>query len=170
MTALELVKSRDTMAALILFIRSEEAQRILSAWPMMEIEFADRPLKKNEDFRDAHDNLWLEAKYDLAALAYQADIPQTRSDKMFARLMKANLVYPDGTISPNATNLLVTRAMADVKKQGPRGRLYEGSRINPAGESVPKPDNGGLPTGRAAEPRKDPIRRAPARKPGAKAR
>lgn len=158
------------MQNLILFIKSDEAHRVMSAWPMMDVQCKDRPLKHGEDFQSARDTLWLETKVNLDALADQADVPRTRCDRMFNRLVRANIIYPDGTISPHASNLLVTKSIAHIKSQTPRGRAHEGSRINPAGESVPKSDNDGLSKGPVAEPGADKVRRAPARKPGSKAR
>lgn len=112
MTALELLKSSDSMGALVLFVRSDEARRVIAAWPMIDVEFKDRPLKKGEDLKKVRNSIWSDSKFNLQALADQAEVPETRCTRMLARLMKANIVYPDGTISVAATKFIVSAAVA----------------------------------------------------------
>lgn len=123
MTALELLKSKDDVQNLNLFLKSEEAKRILAAWPMVGVKAVDRPLKKNESYAAAYHSLWDSAFADLQELADQADVPFTRCVSIFSRLMKAGLVYPDGTISPQASKLLVATAIGYLGSMKSKSRL-----------------------------------------------
>ncbi len=172
MTVLELIKSRDSMQNLILFIKSEEAQRVMAAWPMMGASCTDRELKKGETLGKASMALWAEANetYSMDDLATQAEVPSTICERLVSRLTRASIIYPDGTISPNASNLLVTESIAHLRSRNPRGKPYEGSRLGTAGEGVPKSDSAGLQTGRAPQPGADKARHEPPGKHGVKAR
>lgn len=126
MTALELIKSRaGGVEALNLFLENKEAHRVLTAWPMMGARCTDRPLKKKETETQAIDELWEESRrnYSMQALADQADVPYTRCESVFYRLIRAGLIYPDGTISKPATDLLYGRAMGHI-----RGMMFGGKK------------------------------------------
>ncbi len=159
MTALGLIKSRDSMQSLILFIKDAQAQHVIAAWPLMGIMARDRNLKNGESFDDASAALWGAAhkQFSMDDLSEQADVPYTRCQKIFYRLVRAGVIYPDGTISPNASNLLVSTALAHVRSLAPRGK-HEPSRAVAGGADVPKQDAAGIPKGRAAEPRANSVR------------
>lgn len=120
MTAIELIKSPDTTRALILFIKDDHAHRVIGAWEMMGIKCTDFPLRTYDgNFANVHEKLWRSAMVDIDALAFQADVPGSRCEKLFQRLKKANIIYPDGTISAPANNLIVSTAIYYTRKRKP---------------------------------------------------
>ena len=127
MTALELLKGAHPGAEnLVLIIEDSQAQRVAAAWPTLGQRNVDRKLKKNETFIAAAESLWAKAhaSFTMDDLANQADVPVTRCERIFFRLVRAGIVYPDGTISKFATDLLSGQVMAHIR--GFMGRKKSG--------------------------------------------
>ncbi len=125
MTALELIKARHPGAeSLILIIDDPKAQRVVAAWPTLGPRMIDRPLKRRESFEHAAESLWQKAhdSFSMEDLADQADVAATRCERIFARLIRAGIVYPDGTISQEARDLLAGQVRAHIKGLIPKGK------------------------------------------------
>lgn len=108
--------------SLILIKDDHAAQRILVAWTMMGHSCKDRPLKKNESLQSVSDGLWDSFGPSLIGLAQQADVPLSRCAEIFPRLIRARLIFPDGTIAKTAQDLLSGQVMAHIRGLIPRGR------------------------------------------------
>lgn len=164
MTALELLKSRDSLQNLIPFMKDEAALRVISAWPVIARELANMDemkvfLKKEVTATKIIDEVWFKAYsfFSMDALAKQADVPLTWCERLLLRLLRADIVYPDGTISIHASNLLTSTAISHIRTL--RGKLYEPTRPYPSGPSVSNPTNKTVPAELAPTPRADKARR-----------
>jgi hypothetical protein len=123
MTALELVKSNQTFGeSLLLIIDDLPAQRVVAAWQTLGHHNVDRPLKAKENYESAAASLWAKAheSFSMAELATQADLPLSRCERIFYRLVRAAIIYPDGTISKLAKDLLAGQVMAHIRGYMPR--------------------------------------------------
>lgn len=125
MTALDLMKSHQVGAeSLVLIIDDSAAQRVVAAWPTLGEHDLDRPLKKNETYPSVFDDLMRKAlnAFSMEQLAEQSNVPFTHCERIFYRLMRAGIIYPDGTISKLAKDFLGGQVMAHVRGMIPRGK------------------------------------------------
>jgi hypothetical protein len=160
MTALELLKSRDSLQNLIPFMKDESALRVISAWPIIGRDFvlykeAELPLRKDVSATPAIEALWMWAhdRFKMEEVAKQAEVPFTICERIFYRLTRAGIIYPDGTISIHASNLLTSTAISHIRTL--RGRFYEPTRPNASGPSVPNAADKTVPAELTPTPRAD---------------
>lgn len=126
MTALELLKSRArSPEKLVLITSNPAAQRIVAAWPdIYRKPFKDMPIKANADRGSVAAAIWgnVRETFAMEDLADQADVPVTHCEKIFVRLIRAGLLYPDGTVSEDATDFLAGQVRAVIRGMLPRGK------------------------------------------------
>ena len=127
MTAIELLKSKTCgPESLILIIDDAAARRVTAAWAMLGPHNIDRRLRKKDTLNSVASELWTKAHalFSLQDLADQADVPVSRCERIFFRLIIAGIVYPDGTISRHATDLLAGHVMAHIRGIVPKGKSH----------------------------------------------
>lgn len=116
MMMLELLKSQPPGAeTLVLIISDVEAQRVMMAWTFYGPDTVDYPTRRKETAGRAWTRLWEAVEpVDFEELARLSNVPQTRCERIFYRLKRSNLVYPDGTMAGVATQLLSGQMMAHI--------------------------------------------------------
>ncbi len=124
MSALDLIKSKQqSHASLILVINDASAQQVLVAWTFLGAKTRDYEPRKTQTADEASVVLWANSTdIDFEELARISGVPRTKCEKIFYRLRRTNLVYPDGTISKNASELLSGQVMAHIRGMLPRGK------------------------------------------------
>ncbi len=116
MNALELLKAQAPGAdSLVLIIGDAEAQRVMMAWTHYKPKHRDLKPKPKEAETELWTRLWNAVVIDFEELSKIANVPATRCERMFYRLKRSNLVYPDGTIAGVATQLLNGQMMAHIR-------------------------------------------------------
>ena len=93
----------------MLVMEDNDAKKVMIAWKKYRPLFNDRPIKKGA--RVDIDQLWQEAwdslgEIDFLKLSRNAGVPFKTTVDAWHRLVDCRLIYPDGTISPNASRLL----------------------------------------------------------------
>jgi hypothetical protein len=136
MTALELIKSIEQYESLILVIDDLDAQKVMAAWQIYHPPFKDRPIRKGETASDIWLSLWNSIEpIQFKLVSDDSGVPFASVCVLFRRLQNAHLIYPDGTISPNAKKLLTTAVGSNIAGMVPRG--WKTSGANGTGKSTP---------------------------------
>ncbi len=115
MTALEITKSVEQYESLILIMDDLDAQKLMAAWQLYRPAFTDRAVRKGETVDDLWEKLWESVEpIQYKKLSDDSGVPYATVCVLFRRLMNARLIYPDGTISPNAKKLLTTAVGGNI--------------------------------------------------------
>ncbi len=124
MTAIERIKSvQRGLESLVLVVDDIEAQRVMIAWTYYRPAVSDYSPGKKETVEAMAARLWAKVSpVDFKKLGALASVPASRCESAFYRLKMAGLVYPDGTISGPATDLLRGQITARIKGLIPKRR------------------------------------------------
>lgn len=93
--------------------------RVVVAWSMLPVEFRAPNGKPPENERERWEWLWEGSVYDVPDLAAACGLASSHVLALMRRAVAGRLVYPDGTISATAEQLLRARvftAMAPAAK------------------------------------------------------
>jgi hypothetical protein len=131
-SALESIKTTEARETLLLVMEDVDAKKLMVAWTLYRPEFKDRPLAKDESLDNAWINLWDSIGYiNYNKLAQLAGIPYQTAIITFSRLRDCHLIFPDGSISLNAKNIIASEVANHLKVILPK---YGNSKMPPPSE------------------------------------
>jgi len=165
MNALEFVKQSfegRNRESLIFVISDREAQKLLVAWTYYGPEVRDFGVRPSDNPHIVLGRLWRSVgPIDAARLGAAAGVPETRARRIFDRLWKTCLVYPDGTVSPTAMSVVRAEVGAYVTNLVPQRKTTAppAASVNPGGAGVPGQDSAGLSERRPPASGANPARR-----------
>ena len=112
-SALDVAKTISDVASLIFVKDDQDAKKLLVAWTLYNPPFTDAEIPDTQQPNQAFDRLWSSQEpVDHQRLAQIAGLPYLLTQKLFARLVTARLVLPDGSVSHNV------RIIIDAEMQG----------------------------------------------------
>lgn len=125
--------------AFFLVMKDAQAKDVLAAWTLYPHSFTETVPRKGETLRTTLFRWWTEFSPDMDEVARTAGIPVTRVTKIFRRLQSMFLVWPDGTVAPDALNAirgernvyvraLIARTAATDKPKDDKGKADDGKR------------------------------------------
>ena len=122
-SAIAEIKEVENREALLFLLDDLDAKKVLVAWTLYRPEFRDRARGKKESVLEAFWNLWDESEpVDFARLSKVAGVPYQTTLVSFERFRHARLVYPDGTISESALNIVRAEVGSYIKNLLPRNQ------------------------------------------------
>lgn len=143
MTALELLKSVEDRESLYLIVNDHAYKSVLVAWTHMEVRCTDIEYsREGRSMKDVSDMIWKSCgQMDYEKLSSLSGIPYNVVVEKFLNLKRMNLIYPDGTISVNAGNLIRAEVASHIQSLMPRAG-------NPTVRARPRPSGRRKPTSR----------------------
>lgn len=112
---IELWRSREVKEAAALVVEDKALQKVLAAWPMVEIAergFPELSMGRSEVW----DTVWSGLDVDVAGLAALAGLQEGLAVQAFKRARGLRLIYPDGTLHAVAKVVLQKRIRDAVTK------------------------------------------------------
>jgi hypothetical protein len=115
--ALESIKSKFSSVTDVLLLRGDAvAEKVLIAWIRYRPAFKDSAAAKGEDESSTLDRLWEGVgPINFKKLGAIAGLPETVAEKSFRHLQAALIVWPDGTITPDALRFLIGMGNAHLR-------------------------------------------------------
>lgn len=116
MTVLDVIKSLEGGSALILVMKDEQAKKVLAAWTRYRPKCSDGPLENGETIENAFARLWAQLpEIDYEKLSDWSGVPMSTTIQIFHRLRDTEIIYPDGTVTKDAYDLLEGEKSAYLK-------------------------------------------------------
>ncbi len=123
-TALTEIKETENREALLFLLDDLDAKKVLVAWTLYRPVFRDRARVKKESIVEAYWALWEESdEVDIARLSNVAGVPYQTTLVCFERFKHARLIYPDGTISESALQIVRAEVGSYIKNLLPKHRV-----------------------------------------------
>jgi hypothetical protein len=115
-SALEALKASERLESLILIVDDAEAKRLLAAWVRYGAKFKDRAVRASDVLASPEfcKSLWSE-EVDVFRLSRMAGVRYNDALDKWERLTQSRLAYPDGSISPNASGLIIQELKERIK-------------------------------------------------------
>ena len=102
---------------LIFLIDNLPAMKVVAAWPYMKIRWQPRKGSKPPETEKARwDWLWTCVQTDLKQLSLVAGCPEERTEQVFKMLCTTRIIFPDGTVHPQARSIVAQYIQTKVKK------------------------------------------------------
>lgn len=119
---LEGYKRREDAAGLATIIDSPEAIRVLSAWPTIRVKWQKASGHKAKDLKLRWPWLWRGVSFDIDDLARAARLGIDQAYSLLRVLVAARAVYPDGTISGPASELVTAYVEKRLAMHAPKAK------------------------------------------------
>lgn len=131
MTALELLKSVEDRESLYLIITDNAYKCVMVAWTHYRPQFKDTEIGPKEPQSQWFARLWDSVgDVDFVKLSSLAGIPFNITREKFDNLKRMALIYPDGSMSVNAANLIRAEVGAHISALMPRPAYQRPPRRN----------------------------------------